>query len=118
MIAACCPDFAGRGLAEIVRLTLAQAGVAYDDVRVDDISSLKGKLPFGQVPFYEEGDFQLSQSITIARYIARQSGLYGKDAKEAAQIDLILDGLGDVRSKAYALRSVPADKKVSKLCFQ
>ena len=95
-----------------MRLTLAQAGIAYDDVRVNDITDLKSKLPFGQVPFYEEGDFKLSQSTTIARYIARQSGLYGKDAKEAAQIDLILDGLGDVRSKIAALRNVAADKKV------
>jgi len=103
--------FNGRGLGELPRLVLAEAGVAFDDVRVDDIADLKPRLPFGQVPFYEEGDFKLSQSNTIARYIARQSGLYGNDARTAAKIDMIVDGINDIRAKGYAIRNAPEDKK-------
>jgi len=103
--------FKGRGLAELPRLVLAESGVEYDDVRVENIDELKPILPFGQVPFYEEGDFKLSQSNTIARYIAREHGLYGHGARCSARIDMILDSIGDIRGKVYALRNVPEDKK-------
>lgn len=62
----------GRGLAEIPRLLLAEAGVQYTDKRVEKIDDFKATLPFGQVPLYEEANgVRLVQSQTIARYIAR-----------------------------------------------
>jgi len=68
-------DFKGRGLGELPRLLLADAGIAFDDVRLEDISALKSKFPFEQVPVYEEQNgFMLAQSRTISRYIARQTG--------------------------------------------
>jgi hypothetical protein len=91
--------FDGRGLGEIPRLLLHEAGVKFEDRRLKDIAPLKGELPFGQVPLYQEGDFKLVQSQTIARYIARTHNLYGKDAKESAQIDLVVDGVGDLRTQ-------------------
>jgi glutathione S-transferase len=94
--------FDGRGLGEVPRLLLAEAGVQYDDIRKKDIADLKAHLPFGQVPLYKEGDFELVQSGAIARYIARTHNLYGDDAKAAAHIDMILDGLGDLRTKHRA----------------
>jgi len=51
----------GRGLAELPRLALVEAGIEFEDVRWNDddwdteIAKLKatGVLPFGQVPFFE-----------------------------------------------------------------
>lgn len=107
--------FDGRFLAEIPRLVLHEAGVAFDDVRLKDISSLKPSLPFGQVPLYKEGDFQLVQSNAIARYIARTHNLYGADAKEAAQIDAIVDGAMDLRSKS---RTADSGDDTAKKAFE
>jgi len=103
--------FNGRGLAEVTRLIFAEANVEYEDVRVSDIKDLKSGLPWGQVPVYEEGDFKLAQSTAIARYVARKHGMYGKNAREAALIDSVVDAISDVRSKYIAVRNASEDKK-------
>lgn len=71
-------------------------------------SKLGDKLPFGQLPLYEEGDFSLGQSGTIVRYVAKKlgtkqailqladlidgcSGLYPSDAQAAATAESISD---------------------------
>jgi len=91
---------------------MADAGVAFDDVRLEDIEFLKPVLPFGQVPLYEEGDFKLVQSAAISRYLARMTGLYGSCPQTDGEIDMVVDGVTDIRAKVYALESVAADKKV------
>jgi len=104
--------FAGRGLGEIPRLLLAEAGVQYTDNRRENIDELKASLPFGQVPLYEEPNgVRLVQSNTISRYIARQHNLYGKNAQEAALIDQWIDGIGDFRA---AFRGAKTDEEKAK----
>jgi len=107
--------FAGRGLGEIPRLVLAAAGVEFEDVRLDDISKLKadGSLPFGQVPLYEHKDFKLSQSMSISRYIAAGHGLYGSSLEESAKIDMLCDGLGDIRGKLGQQYALPEDQRAA-----
>jgi len=87
--------FNGRGLAEVIRLTLKEAGVEFEDRRIEhkDVEALRatGALPYGQVPLYQEGDFSLGQSGSIARYVARKHGLHGKDARESAFVDSVVD---------------------------
>jgi len=89
--------FNGRGLGEVPRLLLREAGVDFEDRRVEgkDVEALRaaGKLPFGQVPLYQEGDFSLAQSGAIGRYIARKHGLAGKDAHEHALVDSLVDAV-------------------------
>jgi len=89
--------FAGRGLAEVIRLILAQAAVDYEDRRVADIAALKPTLAYGSVPLWEENGFRLVQSAAIARYLARTHGLYGKTVQESALIDQLIEGLSDTR---------------------
>ena len=74
--------FPARGRAEIFRLVLVAAGVEWEENTVggDDLAKLKasGTLPFGQLPVYEDENIRLAQSITIARYLARKYGFFGK----------------------------------------
>jgi len=104
--------FNGRGLGEFCRMVLAAANVDYEDRRVDDIKDLKSQLNFGQVPLYETPDgLKLNQSGAIARFIAASHGLYGANVSESARIDMIVDGLGDVRAKYFVHRALPADQQ-------
>jgi len=101
-----------RGLGEIPRLLLAEAGVDFVDNRVEKIDDLKasGKLLYGQVPLYEEDGFTLSQSGAIARYIARSHNLYGATPKDGAVIDQVLEGLNDVRAQVRGVDQVKDDE--------
>ena len=89
--------FNGRGRAEVTRLLCAEAGIAYDDTRVEgkDWPALKASAPYGQMPLLKVGTLTIAQSGAIERYIARQGKLYGANDLEAAQIDSICEGVHD-----------------------
>jgi len=109
--------FPSRGLAELVRLALAAAGVPYEQRFVGDADpalfpALKasGSLTFGAVPLWEDGDFRLVQSDAILRHVARTHGLYGSSAGDAARCDELHEGVRDVRAQLARLRSAaPGD---------
>lgn len=53
------------------------------------------------MPFLEYPDgFSISQSNAIARHIAREHNLYGKDGREAARADMIADGALDLHRES------------------
>ncbi|XP_077999274.1 hematopoietic prostaglandin D synthase-like isoform X1 [Glandiceps talaboti] len=89
-----------RGRAETTRMILAAAGVEYDDIRFEDDEWLKeketGKYPFRQLPILEVDGVILAQSRAIARFVASEHGLAGKDNLENAQIDMITDVFEDL----------------------
>ncbi|XP_077985459.1 hematopoietic prostaglandin D synthase-like [Glandiceps talaboti] len=89
-----------RGRAEITRLIFAAAGVEFDDVRFEQgqwkTEKATGKYPFDQVPTLEFDGVILAQSRAMARFVAKEHGLAGKDNLENAQIDMITDVLEDV----------------------
>lgn len=94
-----------RGLGEKIRIVLEAAAIPYEDVRLQggDWESLKGTMPFGQVPAVEvtEGDstLDLVQSTTIVRYLARKSGLLSGTLEDQAKVEMLLDGIEDLRMK-------------------
>lgn len=49
------------------------------------------------LPVLEIDGKQVSQSNAIARYLAQQYGLCGKDEWEALQCDVLVDTLGDLK---------------------
>ena len=54
-------------------------------------------MPFGNIPALEiDGTKMLGQSHTVARYLARQHGLAGKNDWEAAQADMYVDCIYDL----------------------
>ena len=108
--------FSSRGLAEPIRLLLAEADVSYQAVHLgtwnpgnqpDDFQRLvaSGRLPFGAVPLWEEDDgFSLVQSEAILRHLARTRGLYGATPEEAARADQIAEAIKEVRAELSKLR--------------
>jgi len=88
--------FNGRGRAEISRLIFAFAGIEYNDNRIEDWPKTKSETPIGQVPFLTldngESDItQLPQSLAIARFLAREYNLVGRNNLDAAKADAIVD---------------------------
>ena len=58
---------------------------------------LKASCLFGQLPKFQDGDLTLYQSNAILRHLGRTLGLYGKDQREAALVDMVNDGVEDLR---------------------
>lgn len=95
--------FNGRGRAELNRLLFVQAGVAYEDVRCEreEWPKYKAASPTGQAPYLYIDDMVIAQSIAIARYLAREHGLYGSGSLEAAKIDMIVDTMDELMMGFY-----------------
>nr|AYN44506.1 glutathione S-transferase S11 [Brachionus rotundiformis] len=93
--------FNGRGRAEISRLILAASGVNYEDVRVNDWPKTKSDAPVGQLPYIEIDGLKLPQSLSIARYLAREYNLVGKNNLDAAKADAIVDTCIDLMTGFY-----------------
>lgn len=93
--------FDGRGRGEISRLILAAAEQKFDDIRYTEGEwpLHKSEMPLGQMPVLEVDGFKLPQSMTIARFLARQFNLAGKDNLEQAKIDAINDTAIDLLNK-------------------
>jgi len=89
-------NLAGR--AELSRLILAQAGVKFTDERIarEDFVAMKPTLPNGQLPILTFNGTVISQSITMARFLANEYNLAGKTNLEKAHADEVIDTLLDV----------------------
>jgi glutathione S-transferase len=79
-------------------MILAAAGVAFEDIRIEwsQWPALKSSTPFNQLPMLEVDGVKISQSKTIARYLAVKFGFAGKDDLERAQADMIVDAVDDI----------------------
>ena len=53
-------------------------------------------MPLGQIPVLEYDGAVLSQSLTIARFLAKEFGLAGKTNLEQAYADMIIDTGNDL----------------------
>ncbi|CAF1276447.1 unnamed protein product [Rotaria sp. Silwood1] len=93
--------FDGRGRAEISRLILVAAGQVFEDVRYSEKEWLshKSEMPLGQMPVLEIDGVKLPQSMTIARFLARQFHLAGKDNWEQAKVEAVADTATDLLNK-------------------
>jgi hypothetical protein len=109
-----------RGRAEAIRMAMADANVPFVDAafsseewgkeRPDGLKAKlirAGKLPFGQVPMLEQGNFSLVQSHSILRYLGRAYGWYAGSAEELGAIDVVADGTEDVRKQVCAPDTAP-----------
>ena len=53
-------------------------------------------MPGGQLPVLEHEGLQLTQPITIARYLANRYNLAGCSSEEKARADMIVDSIHDL----------------------
>ena len=93
--------FDGRGRAEVSRLILTAAGQKFEDIRYseDDWPKHKASMPLSQIPVLEYEGILLPQSMSIARFLARQFNLAGKDNLEQAQVEAVADTAIDLLNK-------------------
>lgn len=106
-----------------VRFLLAEMGTPYERVPTpmgsEPAGTAESASPFGLVPVLEDGDFVLTESNTILRYLADREGrddLYPREARARARVDERMDALSfQVRSalwpveEAHATATVPAN---------
>lgn len=62
-------------------------------------------MPFGMLPVLEVDGKQVAQSNAIARYLAHQYDLTGKDEWDSLQCDVLVDTLGDLKQGNYYMPS-------------
>lgn len=60
------------------------------------------ELPYGQFPLYEEGDRMLTQSLAIAKYVARGTDLIPSDPWTQAVLDAAVYTIYDYWSSKYS----------------
>ena len=94
--------FNGRGRAEITRLIFTAAGAKFTDNRIADWPATKAETPLGQLPYLAVDNVKLPQSIAIARYVAREFNLAGRNNLEQAQADAIVDTILDLVNFYYS----------------
>jgi len=113
-----------RGRAELSRLIFAYAGQKFQDVRIEreQWPELKETMPFKQLPVLEVDGELLTQSHTIARYLARTFKIAGRNDLEAAQadayIDIIYDMLADARNAMVDSQQEGLDSEQKKEVIQ
>jgi len=122
-----------RGLAEIARFLFAVAKVPYEDERYSltfgtpgdfstiirpefDAAKASGELAanFGKVPILTVDGVKVGQSMAINRFLAREFGMMGANAIEAALIDALCEQKKDINDKYQKIRAIQvADEKAA-----
>ncbi|CAF0869000.1 unnamed protein product [Rotaria sordida] len=97
--------FNGRGRAEVSRLIFAAVGQKFEDIRYEqnEWPLYKNQMPLGQMPVLEFEGVKLPQSLAIARFLAKQFQLAGRDNFEQAKVDAVVDTINEVASKFAAV---------------
>ncbi|KAG8434843.1 hypothetical protein GDO86_012987 [Hymenochirus boettgeri] len=96
-----------RGRCEPVRMLLADKGLKWKEEVVSfetwTQGDLKKEAVFGQLPGFKDKDFMMYQSNAILRHLGRKHGLYGRTPEENSLIDMMNDGVEDLRLKYLTL---------------
>jgi len=77
--------------------------------RNPDWPGMKERTPFGQLPFLEDGDIKVGQSMAIARYISRKAGLEGEGADFAIS-EMLIEEHNDLFTSLSKAQYHPSDK--------
>ncbi|KAM5247671.1 glutathione S-transferase P [Ctenodactylus gundi] len=90
-----------------MRMLLADQAQSWKEEVVSVDTWMQGQLKatclYGQLPKFQDGELTLYQSNAILRHLGRSHGLYGKDQREAALVDMVNDGVEDLRCKYITL---------------
>ena len=95
----------GKGRAEFPRLIFIYGSVLFEDRTISFQEYVqerdRSKLPFDQLPTLEVSDTIIGQSCAIARYAAKEAGLYPLDSVQAAISDMVVDAWKDLLDLLY-----------------
>ncbi|THD26413.1 Glutathione S-transferase Mu [Fasciola hepatica] len=107
-----CPFICQR--AQPIRLFLEYLGEEYTERRYGQEEFGRWQqekctidLDFPNLPYYMDGDFHLSQSMAIIRYIADKHNQLGKDPKDRARISMLEGAVIDLRSAISTMAYSP-----------
>ncbi|KAM3914070.1 glutathione S-transferase P 1-like [Leptodactylus fuscus] len=109
-----------RGRSETIRLILSDQGAKWteEEVQFTDWFTAncehKKQAVFGQLPKFKDGDFVLYQSNSILRYLGRKYGIAGGSNQESALIDMVNDGVEDLRMKLVRVLFYEPEKGTEK----
>jgi len=104
--------FKARGRAEALRLTLEELAIPYREERyspeewqggIKNQGIGSGLFAFGQLPSLSIDGRDYVQSMAILRVLGRRGGIYGRDHVRASEIDVVIEGLIDLRTKFNAV---------------
>jgi glutathione S-transferase len=65
---------------------------------MDQWAILKDKMPMGQLPVLEVDGVKLCQTTAICRYLAKETGIYGKTHLDQCRGDMLVEGVMDLWS--------------------
>uniref|UniRef100_G1R3T3 Glutathione S-transferase P n=1 Tax=Nomascus leucogenys TaxID=61853 RepID=G1R3T3_NOMLE len=95
--------FPVRGRCAALRMLLADQGQSWKEEVVTMETWQEGSLKASCVtPKFQNGDLTCTSPIPSAS-LGRTLGLYGKDQREAALVDMVNDGVEDLRCKYLSL---------------
>jgi len=103
-----CPKifyFGECGRAEFIKMIMEDVGEKYKFCELPfgkHQAEMGGRLPFGQLPMYEEGGFVLAQTGAILRFLARKYSMLPHDMFEAARCEMMVDCCLDFVGKYFA----------------
>ncbi|XP_061186611.1 probable glutathione S-transferase 9 [Saccostrea echinata] len=109
--------FALRGRGELIRMVFRLAKVEFQDERVniEDWKEIKHSTPTGELPYLEVNGKRLTQSLTIARYLAREFGLAGGTNWEQALVEQVVDTCDDLRAENAKIIHERDENKLNEL---
>ncbi len=99
--------FNARGRAETSRLILVAASQKFEDIRYegDQQPSHKAEMLLGQMSILEFDGNKLPQSMSIARFLAKQFQLAGRHNFEQGKVDAVVDTITDISIKLIPIYS-------------
>jgi glutathione S-transferase len=107
--------FNGRGRAEIIRLTLAAAGIEFNEVHLPSKEFFQSLLPdllFKQVPMLRMDGMNIVQTAAIVRYIARKANLLGDIDPHIVRVDELFEGTRDAYMGFYGFGFTPDEEGI------
>ena len=124
-----------RGLAQVIRHLLSYTELEFEEVFYETKEKWYNEdkknlgLVFPNIPYIIDGDFKLTESIAVAKYIIKKSGrteLLGKNVQDEGKVENLIgvfnDALKDIKglfwNKDYeALKTEALEKARSKLNY-
>ena len=101
-----------RGRGQVSRLLLAYTGAVWEDLKYTEPEQWFGGdreelgFDFPNLPYLIEGEYKLTESTAIQRYIIQRSNkkeLLGKNIKDEGTVNCMIGILGDIKYELFPL---------------